>query len=291
MSWIKRNLFFVIGGAIAVVLLGLAGFYCFSKWNQNQANLQKLTESYGRLEAIRNEKPNPGNGTVDNIKLAKEQQQQVRQVIEQMQKYFVPVRPVIESTNLLDDEHFSDALRLTLKQLTENAANSGVMLATPKYTFSFEVQVSKGRFERATLPLLSQQLAEVRTICGILYGSRINTLQGVRRERVSSDDANGLATDYLDAKSVTNDLAILTPYEVRFTCFSGELGKVLAAFAGDSHGFIVKLVNVEPDVPVAGGTGAAEPAPTPGRGLPVVLDEKQLRVTMALNIVKLLPKK
>src|SRR5690348_2370614 len=108
MSWIKRNLFFVIGGAIAVVLLGLAGYYCYSRWNLNQANLQKLTESYGRLEAIRSEKPNPGNGSVNNIEITQQQQQQVRQVIDKMQKYFVPVRPVIESTNLLDDEHFSD---------------------------------------------------------------------------------------------------------------------------------------------------------------------------------------
>jgi len=35
MSWIKRNLIFVICGVAAVVLLGLAGWYLFAQWNLN----------------------------------------------------------------------------------------------------------------------------------------------------------------------------------------------------------------------------------------------------------------
>ena len=40
MSWIKRNLFFLVGGVVAAALLGLAGWYCYSKWQLNNENLE-----------------------------------------------------------------------------------------------------------------------------------------------------------------------------------------------------------------------------------------------------------
>ena len=35
MSWIKRNLFFVIGSVVALALMGLAGWFLYTKWNLN----------------------------------------------------------------------------------------------------------------------------------------------------------------------------------------------------------------------------------------------------------------
>ena len=46
----------------------------------------------------------------------------------------------------------------------------------------------------------------------------------------------------------TNQFAVITPYEVAFHCFSGELAAVLSSFAADPHGFVVRGVNVEPGV-------------------------------------------
>ncbi len=46
--------------------------------------------------------------------------------------------------------------------------------------------------------------------------------------------------------SVTNNLAVLTPYVVTFRGFSAELASVLAGFAASPHGFIVKGINVQP---------------------------------------------
>ena len=37
MGWIKRNLFFVIGGVLALGLLGAAGFYDYASWRRNTA--------------------------------------------------------------------------------------------------------------------------------------------------------------------------------------------------------------------------------------------------------------
>jgi hypothetical protein len=149
--------------------------------------------------------------------------------------------------------------------------------------------------------------------------------------------------------SATNELSIITPYEVTFRCFTPELANVLAGFARSPYGLLVKAINSEPapasatDVAVApvyyqpvavappayvrprgeeggrpggafaaryggaGGAGgyrspyaAAAPvaapvaqplAVSPGSkgGLQVFLKEKELRITMLIHVVKLLP--
>jgi hypothetical protein len=160
----------------------------------------------------------------------------------------------------------------------------------------------------------------------------------------------GPQTDYLTEKSVTNELVVLTPYEVTFRCFSSELAAVLAGFASAPCGLLVKTINVEsapaaagpeamaPGIAPAysppppsgvdqrmierygmgrmrgaggaseryGGRGAPGPAPqqiyappvapvTPAPanrgGLPLALDEKQLKVTLMLFAVKPTPPK
>ncbi|HMP84456.1 MAG TPA: Amuc_1100 family pilus-like protein, partial [Verrucomicrobiota bacterium] len=219
-----------------------------------------------------------------------------------------------------------------------DAAAAGVILP-PGYSYSFEAQRKLVRFAPGSLGPLSIQLGEVRAICDILNNAKINSLDSIRRERVSTDDLNGPVTDYLDTPGQTNELAVLTPYEVSFRCFSPELSEVIAGFANSPHSIVVKTVNVEP-APSEIGVGAeatggpiqyippppgpvtgpgavgvprmrgeddfyrvpamVRPPPTyatpstaatarPG-GLQPFINEKQLRVTLLLEVVKLLPK-
>jgi hypothetical protein len=46
MVWIKRNLFFAIAGAVSLVLMGLAGYYAYSKWTLNNQNFDSLNGDY-----------------------------------------------------------------------------------------------------------------------------------------------------------------------------------------------------------------------------------------------------
>src|SRR3569832_847795 len=78
MSWVKRNLYFVIGTVIAVILLGLAGWYFYSKYSQNIATFAQLNQAFEELKNLNRQNPHPGSGNVDNIKIAKEQQQELR---------------------------------------------------------------------------------------------------------------------------------------------------------------------------------------------------------------------
>jgi hypothetical protein len=365
MDWIKRNLYFVIGSVVAVVLMGLAGFYLWTKYDLNTQIMTKLNELYAELGRLNSEVPHPGSGTVDNIQEAKKQQQQLAQLNQRVREYFQRI-PAIPDTPKVSSQEFSTALSRTIDQLQKGATNASVTLPAD-YSFSFAMQRRRVTFAQGSLEPLSVQLGEVKAICDVLFAAKINSLDNIRRERVSTDDSQGPQTDYLDQKSVTNELAVVAPYELDFRCFSSELAGVLAGFASSSNSLMVKTLNVEPApsstsdpnlqpfggaVPVApvyappprplmpggaeggmeaammrrryglrgpggeGGGAAAggiplrmpgtAPAYTPPPvapayttpaaaaaaakgGLPTVLDEKQLRITMLVQVVKLLP--
>ena len=96
---------------------------------------------------------------------------------------------------------------------------------------------------------------------------------------------------------MTNDEAVLTPYQITFRAFSPEIAQVLSGFASSPHGFIVKGINVQRAEGNASGDGSAQgassemppPAMPAGRGgLQTVLNEQLLRVTIEVEIVKLL---
>jgi len=339
MAWIKRNLFFVMGGILALGLLGAAGFYNYKGWSHNSAKYDQLKEIYGTLRNLTGQKPSPGNDKVDNIAAAREQERQIRDWIRQAADYFQPMAPIPNTgNNAVSSEVFAAALRRTIDQLQHEADAASVTLP-PKYNFSFEAQRSLVKFDTAHLGALAAQFGEVKTISEILFAARVNSLDGIQRVRVSDDDANGPQADYFDGHSVTNNLAVLTPYQITFRSFSPEVGEVLAGFALSPHGFIVKSINVQP----AGAAAApapetavlmpavpmlAKPMPAvpmlaqpylppglrarpaippaappaappttlptrvPGRGgFQTVLNEQLLRVTLVVEVVKLLPKK
>lgn len=367
MDWIKRNLYFVIGSVVAVVLMGLAGFYLWTKYDLNNQIMTKLNEMYAELGRLNSEVPHPGSGTIDNVQEAKKQQQQLVQLNQRVREHFQRIAPIPDSAKVSSQE-FSTALSRTVDQLQRDATNASVTLPAD-YSFSFAMQRRRVTFAPGSLEPLSIQLGEVKAICDILFAAKINSLDCIRRERVSTDDSQGPQTDYLDQKSTTNELAVVAPYELAFRCFSSELASVLAGFAASPNSLVVKTLNVEPApsamsdatmqpfaaAPVApvyappprqftpggaeggmeaammrrryglrgpggepggaaaGGIPLRMPGAAPGYtpppvapaypatgtapaasaaakgGLPTVLDEKQLRITMLVQVVKLLP--
>jgi hypothetical protein len=357
MDWIKRNLYFLIGSLVALVLMGLAGWYLYSKWQLNNQILGKLDEQYAELKRLNEQNPHPGSEQVNNIQAAKEQQKEMRAYIQKALQYFQLCPPIpVPQSGKLTSEEFSSALSRTLDQMQREAAKASVTLP-PKdstgqpYCFSFAAQSKSLAYAPGSLGPLSVQLAEVKAICTVLIQAKVNSLDDIRRERVSDDDLKGPQTDYLTDKSVTNVLAVLSPYEVTFRCFSSELAAVLAGFAASPCGLLVKAINVESAPAAAAGaegfspgvsaTPYAAPVPSPaapysstearmaerygmrGRGgagagyserygnrgnpsravqpyvlpvapvapasrggLPITLDEKQLKVTLMLIAVK-----
>ena len=338
MAWVKRNLYFLIGAFIAVALMGAAGFFLYSNLKLNNEKREKLNETYTELKRLKEQKPHPGDGKrVDNIALAREQQDDLRKVIKQTTNYFQPIAPIPKTeSGKVTVEEFTESLRQTITQL-QRAAGAGSVTLPPQYNFSFEAQKNKVTFAPGSLEPLSVQLGEVRAICEILFRGKINALEAMRRERVSADDT-GLS-DYHDNKSVTNENGVLTRYEVAFRCFTPELATVISGFANSPHGIIVKGMAVEPSLspgamnpdmtgaspiqpqvfipppqaaapfnpsaPIAaeGGKGGTPAVPLPVTRTPTyaqpsttpkpqtAINEKLLRVTLALDVLKLRPQK
>lgn len=312
MAWIKRNLLFVIGAVIAVGLLAAAGVYDFENWQRNNDALKSLNQMYDTLRKLNSQTPSPGNDKINNIQTAHKQAQQLQEWIQQAKQYFQPIPPVPDPTNgVITDAQFAAARDHTLNQLQIEAANASVSLP-PQYGFSFEAERTLVRFAPGSLNALAQQLGEVKTICEIFYAAKVNSLDDIRRVRVSSGDASGPQSDYLDETAVTNQLAVFMPYEVTFRGFSQDLAKVLSSLASSSHGFIVKSINVQPAAGAANASSpssaqapggqslpyapsaqwppyVSSPAPPGGGGLQTVLNEQLLSITLDIDIVKLLP--
>jgi len=69
------------------------------------------------------------------------------------------------------------------------------------------------------------QLGEVKAICDALFQARINQLRLLSAANASQpEDTAGAVSDYLNQKSVTNDLAVLTPYEIKFPLLHTGVG-------------------------------------------------------------------
>lgn len=243
MDWIKRNLYFVVGGVVALALMGMAGWFLWSKYRLNNEEMAKLNDDYTQLGQLSTADPHPGAGQINNIKLAQDQEQEVRGLIEKVRQKFVTIPP-IPDTPQVNDRDFSAALSRTLQDLQRDATNASVVLQ-PNYLFSFSAQNRRVTFAAGSLQPLAVQLGDIRAICDVLFTAKINSLDNVRRSRVSTDDNTGQLSDYTDKKPITNELAVLAPYEVSFRCFSPELAAVLAGFSSSSNGIVVKSINVE----------------------------------------------
>lgn len=324
MDWIKRNLLFVIGSVVALVLMGLAGFYLWTGMAKNDEALTKLNESYGTLKSLNDQRPHPGDEKTDNVKAAKEQEAAVHGFISKTSKVFQQA-PAIPASANVDSGALAAAMRQTVDQMRKDASSRGVQIVT-NYHFSFTAVKDRIMFDRAGIAPLAAQLGEVKAICDVLFAARVNAIDSIRREKVSVHDTEAqMTTDYLDHTTITNEIALLSPYEISFRGFSPEIAAVLAGFANAPYGFVVRAVNVEH----SGGAGAgvlatgygemapvgnpynpnpygntrrafaeegfappAPVAPAPGTapagrgGLQTLLDEKQLKVTMLVEVVK-----
>lgn len=314
MSWAKRNLYFLISCIVAVVLLGAAGWYCWTSYSANNDNWGKLTAAYDQMKQLAGKSPGPGNDATNNIQTAKEQTEEAKKRVAELQKFFTPVKS-IPDTNKLDNRMLAFAVRETVAQLRKGAQDKGVILpgavlpgmgmpgAAPvasDFAFSFSLQMGKTVYDPNAFDMLAKQMGEVKTLCDVLFNARILNLDAVQRERTSDDSnqQNAGAADYTDSISLTNGNTVITPYQVTFECFTPQLGTVLASFANQPHTVVVKTLNIQPVDVVGMGVDTMrnmnEPAQMTMAGarpgtLPTIIDEKKLKVIMLLDFIKITP--
>jgi hypothetical protein len=324
MAWIKRNLFFLIGSLVALALMGVGIYYLLGQINDENQVTTDIQAQYAELSRLAGLNPHPGNGSIDNIKTAKEQEAALRDYIKKERGTFQHIQSIPDtSANKISNADFARELPITIAELRRSAQQQSVKLSSPDYDFTFLAQIKSPIADPGTLEQLASHLGEIKTLCNLLFDAKINFLDSLQREIISSNQDNNLP-DYLTTqKTVTTPLADLTPYRVTFRCFSTELADVLASLATSPYGFLVQSINVEsvnsaddstvmnptfpqptfqpqpipqyrgglgrPGYPPPGSPGAPgfapAPAPTAGHNT-TFLSEKTFRVTLMIEVVK-----
>lgn len=241
MAWIKRNLFLVVGGLVALILLGVAGYFLFTKYGQDQTVTEQLTQNTEDLKKLVGRDPHPD---ANNIETAKAEHKKLLAFMGQVRRYF---RPAI--TNHPSSREFRSMLDRTIAELQHGGERSGVQLPED-YWFTFSAQKAAMTFSTNLLGPLTAQLLDIRELCHILFDAKIISLERLRRVSVGQEDGGGalgtsFSQDYLEEKGTTNQWAIVTPYEITFQGFSSELAELLKGLIRSPNCFVVKNLAVE----------------------------------------------
>lgn len=324
MAWIKRNLILVISGVVALVLLGLGGFYLYSAIQKNQ---QIDTDIGSTKEEIKRLFEKPVTPTAENLKLAKQEAVKLNSFVGDAKKLF-PSTPA--PSEPLTSPSFKSLLANTISDLHRQAGTVPTRLETNPtgpYYFTFEAQRLALNLPPESLRPLYERLNEVQFISQALFKARVNRLASLKRAAVIGErpiggggQAPGGGNDYLTASvRVDQETGMaLWPYEVVFDCFTPELAAVVEGLQGGKYGVLIKTVEVRPadELPTAPGVrpqpgqnpvpgqppqrgmrggnapaprGAAAPAVVPGPGAPqliTIINERLIRVTLNLDIIK-----
>ena len=322
MSWIKRNLAFVISLAVAAALLIGGAVYLFSAQSEAEAATGELEAKKNEYDTLVKREPYPN---AKNIDLAKAEQARFNTLKTQALATFSQY----PSVGVLDDASFKALLTRTIGDLERSAERKGVKLPTgadsssgsaSKYNFTFNSQRRELRLPPNTLQPLVLALTDIHEFTELLFASKIHTLLHIKRSPIGTNEVAG-SGDILLKKVSTNTVigAGIYPYEVQFQCFSSELGDVLTRFVGASNAYVLKTLNV--DRPSSDGSDSAEAAPVnpaarmmammsryglrPGMGtMPpsqvnpsapapsgkvgdIVLEQKPIKVTLGFEVVRL----
>lgn len=319
MEWVKKNLGFVIGLAVAVVLLGAGVWYSLGTMAESTAADGELQAKKQQLDDLVKRDPYPEQS---NIELARSEEERVNAFIQNARKKFSERR----TPEGLDNASFKSQLESTIAELTQDADRAGVKLPD-KYSFTFEEQRKQLQLPATSLVPLTSHLDNLADLCRVVFDAKVHSLVSLKRSSVGTNEMAGTG-DLLTKKVSTNSTlgTVTYPYELVVQCFSQELAKVMSGLVNSPDAFVLKTLNVE-----RGSLESATPAPTAfpmavpgmppgmdpalarrygmmnryqpqtpvapvatattGRPGETVLEEKPLRVTMGLEIVSLLPAK
>lgn len=310
MLWIKRNIFFFLSLVVAVGLFGWGCYYLYASLNENMEVQKNLEQTEADLKKIYDGAAIFPNAT--NIAILRQQDTDLKQFVKQASQ----VRKRVDYDSKISPSNFKTLLDNTVAELNREAANARIAVAQKE--FSFAAIKPLVNFAEGSVPVLAEQLGEIKTICGLLFRSEIGSLDSIKREPISKDDAaaNG-SPDYHSFVRRTNDLTgdISSFYLVTFQAFSETVASVIDNVQRAPEGITVKLLTTSQGAGMKGVSGAAGTMPmqplaqqpqqtgvrggaaqparpggvagaVPARRLDTMASEKSFRVSMLLEVTK-----
>ncbi len=271
MNWVKSNIGLVVGGVVALALMGVAGWFLFTQMEAEKRAEANLEQGLSNLKSLLTRDPHPGdpNKGVDNIAAVRAEQAKVaKNLLEPLQALFPP----FETPEELDTFKFKSLLEERVASMQRAARKSGTKLpkeGDSKYSFSFSDVRPKVSFAPETLQPMAFQLAQIESISEVLFDAKIHSINGIKRPEVSEaeeeveededdyDDEEESAfssfslsvssDNYIEDEVITNSItgAIIYPFQLSFQCFASELSNVMTGFNENDHFFRVKWMVVE----------------------------------------------
>ncbi|MDB6055799.1 MAG: hypothetical protein JWN25_3322 [Verrucomicrobiales bacterium] len=244
MDWVKRNLFYAIGGAVSLILLGAAAWYYFSKASDLEAVNVAYASAVSQHDKLVADLAEYGN-VDDPVAAVKAEDQRISGKIEEAKRYLnVGLVPRPKAT---DDQEFKKILLSTISDLQSRSTNAGISIP-PDYQFSFQPQKKPLLFSTNSVDNWLVQLDDIKQLVNILIEAKVNRIEAVRRTPIpGSEDISSSSLEFLyGITPITNAFSVNQPYEIAFRGFSAELAAVLDALQRSTNFYIVKSINVEP---------------------------------------------
>jgi hypothetical protein len=294
MTWIKRNLIFVITLLVGVLLIGWAVWSWMGVKAEDDQAKTDFEAVMNELNGLRVMNPYP---TPENIEAAKAEANQMRGLLGDFQKVFAPFPPV----PAMDEKSFAAELSRRVAVWQTQARTAAVKMPSEDYGFSFDGLRGLLSFPSNCIPVWLEQFNEVNGIVDIVLRSHVNEVTTLMRVPVYPGDQGGQM--FVPTTWVTNNLGVVAPYQLDILCFSRDLASVLEGFDNATNCYVVKSVTVRPTVNNANQPGGVpgpnlaeqrfqRPLPQPGRGGPkgptgvTIIREKPLFVSLVVDAIQ-----
>jgi hypothetical protein len=247
MTWIKRNLIFLIIALVGVLLTGWAVWSWMSVRDEDNQAKTDFEAVMNELNGLRTMNPYP---TPENIEAAKAEAAQMRGLLVDFQKVFAPFPAAVP----MDEKTFAAELSRHVAVWQNEAKIAAVKLPTEDYGFSFDGLRGLLSFPSNCIPVWQEQFSQVNNIIDFVLRSHVNEVTSLMRVPVYPGDQGG--PNFVQTTWVTNNLGVVSPYQIDMVCFSRDLASLLEAFDNATNCYVVRSVTVRPTTNLAGQPGA-----------------------------------
>jgi|TARA_B100000959_G_scaffold208628_1_gene219112 hypothetical protein len=269
--YIKRHAAALVGLVLAIGF-GVFGYMKMGEW---KGTIDEAENSYkGEMDSRANLEKGQAMGGSQGVKVSEANVDEANKEAEIHQEFIKKAAEVIQQIKVdpMSSPQFKTYMDSVIVEMNQRAVESFVEIQRDptntsdriRYNFTFMNLRPVPQLARDQIPELQMQLRDIRTIAGVLFRSRVHSIESLQRTRVTSEDKSaGLSRDFLDTrKRYTNNVTVVRPYKVRFRCLSGGIARALNGFASERDFVVIRKVEVTQlgaEAPNAGGGAGGMP--------------------------------
>ncbi|MGB0579090.1 MAG: hypothetical protein ACPGVU_05245 [Limisphaerales bacterium] len=247
MAFVKRNIFWIIGGLLSVGMIAAALMFTSGAKAKAEEKITELAGYTNTVNRLKDATPYPSPEAIAQIKDDTEKVKGFSKEAEAMFTYDKPPE--------IPPRRFKVHLINTLVSLQGEATNYNVRLP-PNFNFTFSHLLPMPNLLPYSVAPLGERLQDIQYITQILFESRVHSIDSFLRVPAYGREPGGRVLMY-DVGIRTNlstaeaDFTS-TPYRFSFRGFTTELTEVLNRFASSDRFYVVRQIEVQ-------GTQSAEP--------------------------------